>query len=129
MADGAGDGLRVELADILGEELALPNIEDKGKSRIVNQRDRYVGVRRVGPNSLRHFRRTYREALKSAMAEEMERDERIVILGEDIGLYGGTHLVTDGLLDRFEAPLVEVCGGLGVTPAKLAQWQREFGIG
>src|SRR5687767_8089955 len=44
---------------------------------------------------------TYREALKSAMAEEMERDERIVILGEDIGLYGGTHLVTDGLLDRF----------------------------
>ena len=35
------------------------------------------------------------------MAEEMERDERVVLLGEDIGLYGGTHLVTDGLLDRF----------------------------
>jgi pyruvate dehydrogenase E1 component beta subunit len=31
----------------------------------------------------------------------MERDERVVLLGEDIGLYGGTHLVTDGLLDRF----------------------------
>jgi pyruvate dehydrogenase E1 component beta subunit len=44
---------------------------------------------------------TYRQALNSAMAEEMERDERIVIMGEDIGLYGGTHLVTDGLLDRF----------------------------
>lgn len=44
---------------------------------------------------------TYREAIKSAMAEEMERDERVVIMGEDIGLYGGTHLVTDGLLDRF----------------------------
>jgi pyruvate dehydrogenase E1 component beta subunit len=44
---------------------------------------------------------TYREALRSAMAEEMERDERVVVLGEDIGLYGGTHLVTDGLLDRF----------------------------
>src|SRR5215203_1957176 len=35
------------------------------------------------------------------MAEEMERDERVVVMGEDIGLYGGTHLVTDGLLDRF----------------------------
>lgn len=44
---------------------------------------------------------TYREAIKSAMAEEMERDHSVVLLGEDIGLYGGTHLVTDGLLDRF----------------------------
>src|SRR3954466_13849225 len=44
---------------------------------------------------------TYREALRSAMADEMERDESVVILGEDIGVYGGTHLVTDGLLDRF----------------------------
>ena len=31
----------------------------------------------------------------------MERDERVVIMGEDIGIYGGTHLITDGLLDRF----------------------------
>ncbi|MEZ4507820.1 MAG: alpha-ketoacid dehydrogenase subunit beta [Thermomicrobiales bacterium] len=44
---------------------------------------------------------TYREAIKSAMSEEMERDERVVVMGEDIGLYGGTHLVTDGLLDKF----------------------------
>jgi pyruvate dehydrogenase E1 component beta subunit len=44
---------------------------------------------------------TYREALRAAMAEEMERDDSIVILGEDIGVYGGTHLITDGLLDRF----------------------------
>lgn len=44
---------------------------------------------------------SYREALKSALAEEMERDERVVLIGEDIGVYGGTHLITDGLLDRF----------------------------
>jgi len=44
---------------------------------------------------------TYRDALRSAMAEEMERDESVVILGEDIGVYVGTHLITDGLLDRF----------------------------
>jgi pyruvate dehydrogenase E1 component beta subunit len=44
---------------------------------------------------------TYRDALRDAMAEEMERDETIVLLGEDIGVYGGTHLITDGLLDRF----------------------------
>lgn len=44
---------------------------------------------------------TYRDALKSALSEEMERDERVVLLGEDIGVYGGTHLITDGLIDKF----------------------------
>src|SRR5919199_304256 len=44
---------------------------------------------------------TYRDALRTAMAEEMERDESVVLLGEDIGLYGGTHLVTNGLVERF----------------------------
>lgn len=44
---------------------------------------------------------TYREAVRSAMADEMERDESVVVLGEDIGVYGGTHLVTDGLLEKF----------------------------
>ncbi len=44
---------------------------------------------------------TYREALRAAMVAEMDRDESVVMLGEDIGVYGGTHLITDGLLDRF----------------------------
>ena len=44
---------------------------------------------------------TYREALRAAMTEEMDRDEAVVLLGEDIGVYGGTHLITDGLLDKF----------------------------
>ena len=57
-----------ELADILGEELELPAIENKGKSRIISAKDRYTGVRRVGPESLRHFKRTYKEALKRAIA-------------------------------------------------------------
>jgi pyruvate dehydrogenase E1 component beta subunit len=45
--------------------------------------------------------KTYREALKEAMREEMERDESVLLMGEDIGVYGGTQLVTDGLLDIF----------------------------
>src|SRR5918912_2492792 len=45
--------------------------------------------------------KTYREALKEALREEMERDESVLLMGEDIGVYGGTHLVTDGLLDIF----------------------------
>ncbi len=57
-----------ELADILGEELALPNIEDKGKDALVEKKDRYVGIRPVGPNSLRHFKRTFRNALRRQVA-------------------------------------------------------------
>jgi uncharacterized sporulation protein YeaH/YhbH (DUF444 family) len=57
-----------ELADILGEELELPNIENKGKSTVIDKKDRYVGIRNVGPNSLRHFKRTYRNALLRQIA-------------------------------------------------------------
>ena len=53
-----------ELAEILGEELELPRIEPKGKKNVTSTRDRYTGIARVGPRSLRHTRRTYREALK-----------------------------------------------------------------
>lgn len=44
---------------------------------------------------------TYREALNQALREEMRRDDRIFILGEDVGLYGGSYKVTDGLLAEF----------------------------
>ena len=57
-----------ELARILGEELELPNVEPKGKKTIENIVDRYTAIRRVGPESLRHFRRTYKEALKRQIA-------------------------------------------------------------
>lgn len=57
-----------ELAQILGEELKLPRIEPKGKERIVAQKDRYTGIRRTGPESLRHFRRTFKQALRRQIA-------------------------------------------------------------
>ena len=44
---------------------------------------------------------TYLEAIRQALAEEMARDERVFVLGEDVGAYGGAFKVTEGLLDRF----------------------------
>ena len=40
-------------------------------------------------------------AIRDTLAQEMERDERVVVLGEDVGRNGGVFRVTDGLLDRF----------------------------
>jgi uncharacterized protein len=57
-----------ELAQILGEELKLPRIEPRGKERIISKKDRYTGVRRTGPESLRHFRRTFKQALRRQIA-------------------------------------------------------------
>jgi len=41
---------------------------------------------------------TYREALNQALREELERDERVFIMGEEVGYFGGAFKVTDGLL-------------------------------
>ncbi len=53
-----------ELAEMLGEELELPNIEPKGNQRIVAERTKYTGIQTTGPESLRHFKRTYKQALR-----------------------------------------------------------------
>jgi pyruvate/2-oxoglutarate/acetoin dehydrogenase E1 component len=44
---------------------------------------------------------TYLEALRQGLMEEMERDERVFILGEDVGAYGGAFKVTEGFQKRF----------------------------
>ncbi len=56
---------------------------------------------------------TYREAIREALREEMQRDERVFVMGEDVADYGGAFKVTEGLLaefgpDRiFDTPLSE----------------------
>src|SRR5438046_3149525 len=44
---------------------------------------------------------TYLEAITQAMSEEMARDERVFLIGEDVGVYGGAFGTSRGLIDRF----------------------------
>jgi len=44
---------------------------------------------------------TYLEAIRLAMLEEMERDERVFVIGEDVGIYGGAFRATQGFLEKF----------------------------
>jgi len=44
---------------------------------------------------------TYLEAIRQALWEEMDRDERVFMLGEDIGVYGGAFKITKGFLEKF----------------------------
>ena len=66
----------------------------------------------------------YRDALREALREEMLRDDRVFLMGEDIGKYGGSYAVTKGLLDEFgpervlDTPIAEsgiVGAGIGAA--------------
>jgi pyruvate dehydrogenase E1 component beta subunit len=69
---------------------------------------------------------TYREALNQALAEELERDPNVVVIGEEVGQFQGAYKVTEGLLDRFgpkrvvDAPISEAgFVGLGIGASML----------
>ncbi len=53
------------------------------------------------PEGTQMARMTVREALRDAMAEEMRRDERVFVMGEEVAQYQGAYKVTQGLLDEF----------------------------
>lgn len=53
-----------ELVDLLGEELELPRIEPKSRDKIESIKNVYRGIRRTGPESLHHTKRTFKAALK-----------------------------------------------------------------
>jgi pyruvate dehydrogenase E1 component beta subunit len=67
---------------------------------------------------------TYREALRQALDEALEKDERVFLMGEDVGKYGGTYAVSKGLLEKYgpervrDTPLSElgfVGAGIGAA--------------
>lgn len=71
-------------------------------------------------------RTTFREAMRAAMTEAMEADDRVFLMGEDVGAYGGCYAVSMGMLDRFgperirDTPLSEsafVGAGIGAAMA------------
>jgi pyruvate dehydrogenase E1 component beta subunit len=69
---------------------------------------------------------TYREALKQALAEEIERDENVVVLGEEVAQYNGAYKVTEGLWKKYgddrliDTPISEAGFiGMGIGAAML----------
>ncbi|MCA9622767.1 MAG: alpha-ketoacid dehydrogenase subunit beta, partial [Myxococcales bacterium] len=65
-----------------------------------------------------------RDAIREAMAQEMERDERVFLMGEEVGQYQGAYKVSEGLLERFgekrviDTPIAEAgFAGIGVGAA------------
>ncbi len=103
--------------DVYVEE-DFAEIERKKGTKVVRS------IKEYDPRKMRIV--TYRDALNEALREEMRRDENVVLIGEDIGLYGGAYGVTRGLWQEFggervrntpisEAAIVGCCVGAAMT--------------
>jgi uncharacterized sporulation protein YeaH/YhbH (DUF444 family) len=65
-----------ELAEMLGEALELPRIEPKGLEELNSKNGKYTGIGPIGPEGLRHFKRSYRHALRRMIASGLYDPKR-----------------------------------------------------
>ncbi len=85
---GSGEGQHIlevdvpleELAQMLAEELELPNIEPKGKKHVVSEKDKYTGISSSGPESLLHFKRTFKQALRRQIISNNYNPEKPMVI-------------------------------------------------
>ena len=127
LIENAGDTIpEVAAADPSASNTAAPNKAVPNKAVPTNQPaasapavQPAVTADSTGSTSL-----TVRESLRDAMAEEMRRDDRVFVMGEEVAEYQGAYKVTQGLLDEFGAkrvidtPITEQgFAGLGVGAA------------
>ncbi len=119
---GQGEGEHVlevevtldDLAQILGEELQLPRIEPRGQSRVVSDKDRYTGIRRTGPESLRHFRRTFREAMKRQISSgRYDPSNPVVVPIRDDRRYRAWNTSVQPVANAVIVYMMDVSGSMG----------------
>ena len=111
-----------ELADILGEELQLPRIEPKGKHSISSIKDRYSSIRQTGPESLRHFKRTFRRALRRMiMTGAYDPDNPTIIFERGDKLYRSWKPVKMPDANAAIVYMMDVSGSMGHEQKELVR--------
>jgi sporulation protein YhbH len=102
-----------ELAEILGDELELPQVKPKGAENITQEKNRYNSVRRVGPESLRHFKRTYVQAMKRQISEGVyDRESPRVIPHKDDRRYRSWEKVSEPQASAVILYMMDVSGSM-----------------
>lgn len=103
--EGEEESSTVATADVLVEKPA-----DKSESKQVEEAIAPISVSRAEdpavPEGTPMVSLTVREALRDAMAEEMRKDDRVFVMGEEVAEYQGAYKVTQGLLEEFGAKRV-----------------------
>jgi len=105
-----------ELADMLGEELQLPKIEDKGKGKVRSDSKKYTGINNVGSEGLRNFRRTYKQALKRSLSTgEYNPHDPIIIPIKADSRYRTPKITEEPDCNTAVIYMMDVSGSMGDT--------------
>ena len=102
-----------ELAEILGEELELPRIEPKGNRQTHTTKTTYKGIAQQGPESLRHFKRTYRRALQRTIAAGGYHPGKAIIPIKDDKRYRTFEVETEPRSAAVVIYMMDVSGSMG----------------
>lgn len=103
-----------ELAQILGEELELPNIEDKGKDTIEDKKYKFTGIQKQGPESLRHFKRTYKQALIRTISMGIyDPDDPIIVPIKDDKRFRSFNINNEPVANAVIIYMMDVSGSMG----------------
>lgn len=130
----AGDGegqhiLEVEvdlddLAEMLGEELELPNIQPRGRKEVESDGARYTGVRTNGPDSLRHFRRSFKRALLRTVASgQWDPNQPVVVPVRDDFRYRARKLTKQPDSSAVVFHMMDVSGSMGREQKEIVRIQ------
>ena len=111
-----------ELAKILGEELELPNIEPRGNASVDSSRDKYTGIRSVGPESLRHLRRTYKRAMRRQIATGSydAKDPRVIPVKDD-RVYRSSNVKSEPEYNAAIIFMMDVSGSMGAEQKEIVR--------
>ena len=96
------DGAPADPAPGEGKDVGRPDASGEGSEAEIGKPAKKSGVKDPEiPHGTNMQTITVREALRDGMAEEMRRDERVFVMGEEVAQYQGAYKVTQGLLDEF----------------------------
>ena len=103
-----------ELAAILGEELELPRIKPRGSKNVQTDLLRYRSIRRTGPRSLRHFKRTFRQALqRQILTGDYDPEHPVVVPMPEDERYRGYQITRIPESSAVIVYMMDVSGSMG----------------
>ncbi len=113
-----------ELAAIMAEELELPKIEPRGDSSVDSRKEKYIGISTAGPESLRHFKRTYRQALRrQIISGSYDPKSPIIIPIREDRRYRVSHPIIQPQTRAVIIYMMDVSGSMGAEQKEIVRME------